>query len=196
QTREKLSERDRDDPRQGHDRDDARIAPARHDRDRASPRSVDEEESDDAEHEQALRPVLQGLDQRDRDESGKHVDDRLAQCERREGEAGEGHEERDIEREEHREAADEEAGACPRIDAAHVWHDTTRCQYFPLNGPGVRSAPEMLPPMAAEDLYAFRFLTDAQISPDGTRVAYAVREIDREKNTYRSAIWLVPFEGG
>ena len=50
--------------------------------------------------------------------------------------------------------------------------------------------------MAAEDLYAFRFLTDAQISPDGTRVAYAVREIDREKNTYRSAIWVVPFDGG
>ncbi|HKW78859.1 MAG TPA: S9 family peptidase [Candidatus Limnocylindria bacterium] len=50
--------------------------------------------------------------------------------------------------------------------------------------------------MTAEDLYAFRFLSDAQISPDGTRVAYAVREVDREKNTYRSAIWLVPFAGG
>ena len=49
--------------------------------------------------------------------------------------------------------------------------------------------------MTAEDLYAFRFLADAQISPDGERVAYVVREIDRERNTYRSAIWLVPFEG-
>ncbi|TMB59652.1 MAG: hypothetical protein E6J49_14520, partial [Chloroflexi bacterium] len=58
------------------------------------------------------------------------------------------------------------------------------------------TAPEMLPPMAAEDLYAFRFLTDAQISPDGTRIAYAMREIDLEKNTYRSAIWIVPFDGG
>ncbi len=46
-----------------------------------------------------------------------------------------------------------------------------------------------------EDLYAFRFLADAQISPDGTRVAYVVREIDREGNSYRSAIWVAPFEG-
>ena len=50
--------------------------------------------------------------------------------------------------------------------------------------------------MTAEDLYAFRFVTDAQISPDGSRVAYVVREIDREKDGYRSAIWLVPFAGG
>ena len=50
--------------------------------------------------------------------------------------------------------------------------------------------------MTAEDLYAFRFLADAQISPDGERVAYVVREIDREKNTYRSAIWQVRSAGG
>jgi len=56
--------------------------------------------------------------------------------------------------------------------------------------------PEVLPPMTAEDLYDFRFVADAQISPDGKRVAYVVRTVDREKNTYRSGIWLVPFEGG
>ncbi len=49
--------------------------------------------------------------------------------------------------------------------------------------------------MTPEDLYAFRFLADAQIAPDGARVAYVVREIDRETNSYRSAIWLVPFDG-
>lgn len=50
--------------------------------------------------------------------------------------------------------------------------------------------------MTPEDLYDFRFLADAQISPDGARVAYVVREIDRPSNGYRSAIWLVPFAGG
>ena len=49
--------------------------------------------------------------------------------------------------------------------------------------------------MTADDLYAFRFVTDAQISPDGARIAYVVREVDREKNGYRSAIWLAPFDG-
>jgi dipeptidyl aminopeptidase/acylaminoacyl peptidase len=50
--------------------------------------------------------------------------------------------------------------------------------------------------MTAEDLYDFEFLADAQISPDGSRVAYVVRTVDRDNNTYRSAIWSVPFDGG
>ncbi len=54
---------------------------------------------------------------------------------------------------------------------------------------------DALPPMIPEDLYEFRFLADAQISPDGSRVAYVVRTIDREQNTYRSGIWLVPADG-
>jgi dipeptidyl aminopeptidase/acylaminoacyl peptidase len=49
--------------------------------------------------------------------------------------------------------------------------------------------------MTSEDLYDFCFLADAQISPDGTRVAYVVRTIDREANGYRSSIWIVPFDG-
>jgi len=49
--------------------------------------------------------------------------------------------------------------------------------------------------MTAEDLYAFHFLTDAQLSPDGERVAYAVRTVKPERDGYRSAIWLAPFDG-
>jgi dipeptidyl aminopeptidase/acylaminoacyl peptidase len=49
--------------------------------------------------------------------------------------------------------------------------------------------------MTAEDLYAFRFLTDAQLSPDGERVAFAIRTVTPERDGYRSAIWLVPFDG-
>jgi dipeptidyl aminopeptidase/acylaminoacyl peptidase len=49
--------------------------------------------------------------------------------------------------------------------------------------------------MTAEDLYAFRFLADAQLSPDGQRVAFVVRTVTPEHDGYRSSIWLVPFDG-
>ena len=49
--------------------------------------------------------------------------------------------------------------------------------------------------MTAEDIYAFRFLSDAQLSPDGERVAFSVRTVTPERDGYRSAIWLVPFDG-
>src|SRR5438093_11288535 len=55
--------------------------------------------------------------------------------------------------------------------------------------------PELLPPLTAEDLYAFRFLTDAQLSPDGERVAFTVRTVTSERDGYTSSIWLVPFDG-
>src|SRR6266545_957748 len=57
------------------------------------------------------------------------------------------------------------------------------------------SVPDLLPPMTAEDLYAFRFLADAQLSPDGERVAFVVRTVAPERDGYRSAIWLVPLDG-
>ena len=49
--------------------------------------------------------------------------------------------------------------------------------------------------MTSEDLYDFHFLADAQISPDGARVAYVVRTIDRDTNSYHSGIWLVSADG-
>jgi dipeptidyl aminopeptidase/acylaminoacyl peptidase len=52
-----------------------------------------------------------------------------------------------------------------------------------------------LPPLTPEDLYEFRFLTDAQISPDGERIAYAVRTANEKRDGYRGAIWLAPFDG-
>src|SRR4026208_2265193 len=57
------------------------------------------------------------------------------------------------------------------------------------------SVPGLLPPMPAEDPSAFRFLADAQLSPDGERVAFVVRTVAPERDGYRSAIWLVPFDG-
>lgn len=51
-------------------------------------------------------------------------------------------------------------------------------------------------PLVPEDLFAFRFVTDVQLSPDGRSVAYVVKVADRERDTYRSALWIVDFDGG
>src|SRR5579884_1990916 len=51
-------------------------------------------------------------------------------------------------------------------------------------------------PIQPEDLLALKTIAEAQISPDGTRVAYVLTEIDAEEDEYRSTIWIVPAEGG
>ncbi len=47
-------------------------------------------------------------------------------------------------------------------------------------------------PITAEDLYRFAWVGDPQISPDGQRIAFVVKTINRETNEYRHAIWMVP----
>ncbi|HUG14541.1 MAG TPA: S9 family peptidase [Thermomicrobiales bacterium] len=49
-------------------------------------------------------------------------------------------------------------------------------------------------PVAIDDLFRIRLVADPNISPDGTRVAYVVTTVDRDANSYRSAIWLVDVE--
>ena len=46
------------------------------------------------------------------------------------------------------------------------------------------------------DLLDFEFVSDPQLSPDGTRVAYVRTVIDKENNEYRSQVFVVPFAGG
>jgi dipeptidyl aminopeptidase/acylaminoacyl peptidase len=46
-----------------------------------------------------------------------------------------------------------------------------------------------------EDLYDLRWAGDPRLSPDGTTVAYVVTGLDREENSYRSAIWLAALDG-
>lgn len=53
----------------------------------------------------------------------------------------------------------------------------------------------MLQPITAEDLYALRFVGDPRLSPEGSRVAFVVTVADRERNDYRSRIWLAPTDG-
>ena len=54
---------------------------------------------------------------------------------------------------------------------------------------------ELLPPLAVDDLAALAVVSDAQISPDGTRVAYPVRRMDLAGNRYRAEIEVVPCDG-
>ena len=45
-------------------------------------------------------------------------------------------------------------------------------------------------PIDAEDLFRLTLAGDAQISPDGSSVAYVVKTLDRDKNDYVSNIYL------
>jgi dipeptidyl aminopeptidase/acylaminoacyl peptidase len=46
-----------------------------------------------------------------------------------------------------------------------------------------------------EDYFAFEFLSDPHISPDGKLVAYVVTKVDRAQNRRNSAIWMVAADG-
>jgi len=49
--------------------------------------------------------------------------------------------------------------------------------------------------MQPADIYELTGVGGPRISPDGTRVAYDVGWIDREKSEYRSAVWVAPLDG-
>jgi dipeptidyl aminopeptidase/acylaminoacyl peptidase len=50
--------------------------------------------------------------------------------------------------------------------------------------------------VSADDLYRLRFVADAQISPDGSQVAFVVAWVDADDHTrYRSQLMLAPFDG-
>ncbi len=50
--------------------------------------------------------------------------------------------------------------------------------------------------LRAEDMYALRVPSDARLAPDGGSVAYVERSVDRDRDGYRSTIWVVPTVGG
>ncbi len=53
-----------------------------------------------------------------------------------------------------------------------------------------------LRPMTLDDLFNFKRISEPQVSPDGTQVAYVVTTTNVEKNETSSTIWLAPFDGG
>ncbi|HXG91491.1 MAG TPA: S9 family peptidase [Blastocatellia bacterium] len=46
-----------------------------------------------------------------------------------------------------------------------------------------------------EDYFAFEFISDPRISPDGRLIAYVVTKIDQKQNRRNSAIWMVAADG-
>lgn len=52
-----------------------------------------------------------------------------------------------------------------------------------------------MPGMVPEDLYELTGAGDPRLSPDGTEVAYVVWEVDREKEAYRSNVWVGATDG-
>src|SRR5262247_2258144 len=51
-------------------------------------------------------------------------------------------------------------------------------------------------PMTFDDLMAIKRIGDAQISPDGSRVAYVVADVDKNLNRGKRSVWVVPTSGG
>jgi dipeptidyl aminopeptidase/acylaminoacyl peptidase len=51
-------------------------------------------------------------------------------------------------------------------------------------------------PITETDLYAFQWIADAQISPDGSRVVYTQVKVTPKHDNYETALWLVPAAGG
>ena len=49
--------------------------------------------------------------------------------------------------------------------------------------------------VSPEDYFAFKFIADPHISPDGKSVVYVLTVIDQKKNRRDSSIWLIPVDG-
>lgn len=51
-------------------------------------------------------------------------------------------------------------------------------------------------PITAEDLYSINLISDCQISPDGTHIAYTIQRVDKETEKKYTNIWIVPTDKG
>lgn len=49
--------------------------------------------------------------------------------------------------------------------------------------------------ITADDIYGFRLVADPRVSPDGQRIAYVVTTIEKDKNDYRSSIYVSAVDG-
>ena len=68
--------------------------------------------------------------------------------------------------------------------------------FFLLLGMAATTAPaQQTRGITPEDYFAFEFLSDPHISPDGKLVAYVVTKVDRAQNQRNSAIWMVAADG-
>src|SRR5579872_478184 len=50
-------------------------------------------------------------------------------------------------------------------------------------------------PITDKDLFAFNWVANAQVSPDGSRVAFVRVTVNEKRTGYDSSIWVVPVDG-
>jgi dipeptidyl aminopeptidase/acylaminoacyl peptidase len=63
-------------------------------------------------------------------------------------------------------------------------------------GPATSAAqPPAKRPLAPDDIFQMKTVSDPRISPDGAWVAYTVTSLDREGDKLRSAVWMVSWAG-
>ena len=51
-------------------------------------------------------------------------------------------------------------------------------------------------PITETDLYAFKWVADPRISPDGAEILYTQVTVTSKHDNYQTAIWIVPAAGG
>src|SRR5882724_1587795 len=51
-------------------------------------------------------------------------------------------------------------------------------------------------PITESDLYAFHWLADPRIAPDGSQVVYTLVSVNAKHDGYDTALWIVPTQGG
>ena len=66
---------------------------------------------------------------------------------------------------------------------------------FGLAAPAVLATGADKRTISETDLFRFVWVADPQISPDGTRVAFVRVSVNKKKEGYDTAIWIVPSDG-
>ena len=51
-------------------------------------------------------------------------------------------------------------------------------------------------PIAETDLYAFQWIANPRISPDGSRIVYTHVNVNAKRDGYQTALWIIPSNGG
>src|SRR5919109_2241792 len=79
-----------------------------------------------------------------------------------------------------------------------IAHDTITASSSTIQVPVTQEAtvPPANPFIGVEDLLALKVVSDPQISPDGSLIAYTVLQCNEEANTTSSTIWLLHSRDG
>jgi dipeptidyl aminopeptidase/acylaminoacyl peptidase len=86
------------------------------------------------------------------------------------------------------------ARVCGTMRKLHALFLLICCLYLSGLGPATLHA-QSRRGITAEDYFAFKFVGDPHLSPDGKAVAYVLTTIDQKKNRRESSIWIVPSDG-